>query len=418
MATEVLMPRMGFDMTEGTIERWLKKEGDEVKRGEVIAEIQTDKVNIEIEAFDSGILSKIIAQPGQKVPVGGTIAIISAPGEKVEERAPAAAAPPGTPGEAMRQPLMTRPPQVNGRSQERIKASPVAKRLAQERGIDLSQVTGTGPGGRITRDDVEAFRPTPRAVPPTPPPRPAPAVPPRPAAPPAVPAPMPGVQVQPHSRMRQAIGRAMTTSKQQVPHFYVTVEIDMGEALKLRNMLNERLEEDARISINDLVVKATALALRKFPALNAYYTEQGLELHDQVNMSIAVAVENGLITPVLHDVAGKSLGEIARRTRDLIHRTKSGGLKAEELQGGTFTISNLGMYDVEEFIAIINPPQAAILAVGSVKRTPVVRGDEIAITDVIKVTISADHRVTDGAEAARFLGEVKRILQDPVNLLL
>jgi pyruvate dehydrogenase E2 component (dihydrolipoamide acetyltransferase) len=448
VARPVLMPKMGFAMQEGKILRWLKREGDRVERGEPIAEIETEKVNIEIEAFDSGTLLKIVAPEGATVPVGQVIAVLGEPGESVEEALRAAGAEAAatqreaigagegaeaTPVQAaagagvarvepeshpelhapaaVEQPAAP-PPEV----EERLKVSPLARRLAQELGINLAEVKGTGPGGRITREDVEAYAAQRRAAAAAPPAAAA-AAPPRPAPAPAVPGPVPA-QEQLLSRMRQTIARRMSESKGPVPHFYLTSEIEMTEALRARQAANALLDDAQKLSINDLVLKAVALALRKFPNLNAAYAGDRVQLFSEINIGIAVALEGGLVVPVIRNCDQKSLPQIAQEAKDLASRARSGHLRPEELEGGTFTVSNLGMYDVESFIAIINPPQAGILAVGSVLRRPAVKDDQIVITDLMKVTLSADHRVTDGAEGARFLQEVKRLLQNPMSLFL
>lgn len=406
MAYRVTMPQLGYDMTEGAVARWRKREGESVQRGEVIAEIETDKATVELEAFASGVVRKILLPEGRRVPVGTLIAVIAGPDEPIDDilkeagAPPAPAAPPAeVPAPAAAQPEA--PPEEG-----RVKATPVARRLAEELGIDLRQVKGTGPEGRITREDVEAFaarlRERPAAAPP--PPVEAPAV--------------PEAVEEPLSRMRQTIARRMTESKQQAPHFYVTVEVDMTEAMRLREQLNAQLEEDARLSVNDLIIKAAAKALTKFPRLNSAFAGDRLKIFKAVNIAMAVATPEGLLAPVIHDAAGKSIFQIARESRELARRAREGRLRADDQVGGTFTISNLGMYNVESFSAIINPPNAAILATGSVQRRPVVRGDQVVVADIMNATISVDHRVTDGAEAAQFLGEFKRLLENPVSLLI
>lgn len=401
MAYEVVMPQMGADMKEGTIVRWLKKEGEEVTRGELIAEIETDKANVEIEAFESGVFRKILAQPGETVTVGQVIALIAAPDEDIsqyeaatapeKEAAPAATAEPARPPTAARPPAAERP----------VRASPVARRIAQEKGIDLRQVSGTGPEGRIVRRDVEAFLA--RGA--------APAAEERPAVPPAA-------EPVTMSRMRQTIARRMAQSKREAPHYYVTAEIDMTEAQRLRSQLNAFLGEEAHVTINDLLVKAAAKALARYPIFNTWFVEGEIRRHELQNVCIAIALEEGLIAPAIVDCGSKSLAQIARASRDLAERAESGALKPEEYAGGTFTVSNLGMFGLDELIAIIQPPQTAILGVGQVRSIPVVREGQIAVAEVMKAALSADHRVTDGAQGGQFLGEVKRLLENPVGLLL
>ena len=430
MAIELTMPKMGFDMTEGKLAQWLKKVGDPVKRGEPIAEIETDKVNIEIEAPADGVLRGVFLEPGGTVPVGTLVGVIGAADEAIDlealrqkaageatpaaapavSAAPQAAAPAPTAAAvpAVPAPAPPAPAKTNGR----IKASPLARRMANEAGLNLAELTGTGPGGRIVRRDIDAAIAAGRVMPVA-----------MPAAPP-VPAPAilgPAVLKQetvPLSKLRQTIARRMTASKQQAPHFYVTGEIDMVEAMALRARLNALTDEAGKISVNDMVVKAAALALTHFPNINASFAENAVQRHGAVHMGIAVALDQGLITVVVHDADRKPLAQIARESKDIIARTRSGKARPEELQGSTFTVSNLGMFDVESFVAIINPPEAAILAVGSVVDVPVVNDGQLVPGQRMKATISADHRVTDGAEAARFMQVVKQYLEEPLRLLL
>jgi len=399
--TEVIMPQMGFDMKEGKVARWLKKEGEQVTRGEIIAEIETDKAVVEMEATSSGVLRQIAIKEGQTVPVLTVIGIISAPGEEIGPVRPAArvaaAAPqPSAPERA--------PAPARGEEEGELKASPIARRIAAEHGVEMKLVKGSGPGGRITREDVEAYvkqRGAAPAAAPTAPATHAPAV---------APAPEP-------SRMRQAIARRMAQSKREAPHFYVTMDIDMTAAMRMRSELNEGVQREERISVNDMIVRACAMALKKFPYMNSYYVEDRVQIHEAIHVGIAIALEDGLIAPAILDCQNKSLKEIARASEDLANRGRGGTLRPQEYTGATFTISNLGMYDVDNFVAIINPPQAAILAVGTVKPQPVVRENQIAIAQVMKATLSADHRVTDGAKAAQFLKEVKTLLERPWSLV-
>ena len=411
MATNVVMPQMGYDMREGTVVRWYKQEGETVDRGEVIADIETDKATVEFEAYTGGVLGRIVAEAGVAVPVGELIAIITEPGEAVPEAAapaasPAAApAPTPAPTSAPADPQLAAPaPSPNGE----VRASPIARRLARERGIDLSLVTGTGPNGRITERDVENFQ-APAAAEPAP--APAPAISAEPVAAPA------DSRIE-LSRMRQTIARVTSDSKSTAPHFYVTAEIDMEKAMSMRRDVNDAADPENRVSVNDLMVKACALALVKHPKFNSFYRGDHLEVHGAMNIGIAIALESGLILPGVSNCEGKSLLQIAAATKDLIARANSGTLRNEEYSSTTFSISNMGMFDVESFTAIIYPPHAAILAVGSVKQQPVVRGGEIAVGTMMKATLSTDHRVADGAEAAQFLMEIKRVLENPVSLLL
>ena len=409
MATNVVMPQMGYDMREGTVVRWHKREGEEVNRGEVIADIETDKATVEFEAYTAGVLGRIVAAEGIAVPVGNLIAIITAPGEAVpdageeSDAGPAAAAAP-----APATPTAAAPP-AGSADDGRVRASPIARRLARERGIDLALVAGSGPNGRIVEQDVLDYQP-PAAAPP------APAV--------AAPEPATAVAAAPAdgrielSRMRQTIARVTTDSKTTAPHFYVTAEVDMGRAMALRREVNDAADPAHRVSVNDLMVKACALALAKHPKFNSFYRGDHLQAHGAMNIGIAIALETGLILPGVSNCESKSLLEIAAATKDLISRANSGALRNEEYSATTFSISNMGMFDVESFAAIIYPPHAAILAVGSVKEQPVARDGQLGIGQMMKATLSTDHRVADGAEAAQFLMEIKRVLENPVSLLL
>ena len=440
----VIMPKMGDAMEEGTLLRWLKQVGDEVAVGEPLAEIETDKVSLEIEATEAGVLSQTHVAEGATVPIGTPIATI---GDEVAETAPAAAAQPAAEEAAPARQPAAEPVETaaaasaggaNGRaapqlpaereatpvaapatsgSGERLRASPLVKRLAAEHGIDLSTVTGSGPGGRIVRDDIAALLTgAPGAAS-------APVAEQAAAAPAAAPARLFDLPDRPAgaprelSKIRRTTGRRMAESKAAAPHFYVTSEVDMVAAAALREQINAQVADDAaKVSFNDLILKAAALALREFPNLNASLENDQLVEHPNIDVNVAVAIEGGLIAPFIPDADQKGLVTIARMTKDLIGRARNGGLTPDEYQGGTFTISNLGMYDVEEFIAIINPPQAAILAIGSIKDVPVVQDGEIVPGKRMNLTLSADHRVTDGAEVARFLQVVKRYLEQPLTM--
>ncbi|HEY7293649.1 MAG TPA: dihydrolipoamide acetyltransferase family protein [Dehalococcoidia bacterium] len=529
MATEVIMPQMGADMQEGTLLRWLKQPGDHVSRGEIIAEIETDKANVEIESFADGVLSQTLAQEGQVVPVGEVIALIetgaaAAPAQPTPsgaapaatgsaqaapEPAPAltraeagAAAEPsearaqqqyipaapgangaGAPGEtgepapaaaaAPDRSQLRIPPdgsQIAGPGQ-RLRVSPVARNIAEELGIDLRSLQGSGPEGRIMRKDVEraaagrqqaqpaaamaptaaqpagvatlerpAAEPSPvtttepivprrweqKHEPPAAPSAPAAAqaaqpTEPQPAARPAAPrpaGPMPRMGVQPLSRMRQAIARRMAQSKREAPHYYVTAEIDMTEAMAFRTQLNQAAPDGLRVSVNDLIVKACAETLKRHSAFNASYGDGGLHLNERINVCIGVALPDGLIAPALLDVGVKSLGQIALEAHDLAERARAGAMRPAELNDGTFTISNLGMYGIETLIPIIQPPQAAILGVGAVEDRPAVRDGQIVIRKLMMVALAADHRVTDGAQGGEFLRDLKELLEHPLWLAL
>lgn len=445
MAKTLVMPQMGYDMDAGTLLRWLKQEGEQVERGEPIAEIETDKVNLEIESFDTGIVRKHLVTEGQTVPVGEGIAIIGTADEPIDvpatngsepkpeaEPAPAPApaqkAPAETPVAAAVSPQPAQAPSTNQVDQvverapgERVRASPLVRRLAAEHGIDLSRVAGTGPGGRIIKVDVMPFvgQPQPQAVPSAPAAQPAAAQAPVTAAPPQPVAPgMPEYETRELSRIRKTIARRMSESFQQAPHIYISMAIEMTKALELREQINVEVEQPQQASINDLIIKATALALRKFPMLNASYAGDEVRVFKRIDINSAVAIDAGLISPFIPDADHKPLGEIASMMKDLVKRAREGGLMPEEFQGGTFTISNLGMYGVDSFQAVINPPQAAILAVGAVQKEPVFVDGQFKPVDRMLVNVAADHRVSDGAEVARFLVELKRLLETPMLLLV
>ncbi len=432
----VIMPKMGDGMEEGTLLRWLKNVGEQVDAGDPIAEIETDKVAIEIEAAESGYLIQTMVGEGETVPIGTAIAQIGAEGEApvaaapvaepeavAAQTAPAAEAEPDAVAPSAPAPVASSesapaaPVRAEG---EKLRASPLVKRLAAEHDIDLSGIPGTGPGGRIVKDDLAPYLTGAK-------PKPAPAAQPVPAAqsaasPVAAPATAgtrPAGIAREMSRIRRTTGKRMSEAKETIPHFYVVSEVDMTEARAFRETINGEIEEkESKVSFNDLVVKAAALALRDFPNLNASLEGDQLYDHPNIDINIAVAIENGLIAPFLPDTDKLSLGTIARMTKDLAGRARNGGLVPEEYQGGTFTISNLGMYDVSEFVAIINPPQAAILAIGSISETPVLRDGELAVAHKMKITLSVDHRISDGAEAARFLQAVKGYLEKPLRLVL
>lgn len=555
MATELTMPQMGYDMQEGTILKWLKGEGDSVENGEPIAEIETDKAVVEFESYAAGVVRQILVAAGNTVPVGEPIAIVgeaaeaapSAPEPPAADDAPAVddadEAPEEPPSAAIPMPpasddapAVEEPPEPPlAAPAAPLRASPVARRLADERGINIAQVQGTGPGGRITRDDVIAYA----AAPPPPAPEPAedlepvdaeadlapaieetpepePAVAeaqpvetdeapePEPAAAEAQPAEMeaeapepvlaeaePEVEETPEpepvaaeaepveteaeapelepisaeaelapaaeveeapepeplvaevepfeaqpepaaaeaapaptdalalSRMRQQIARVTLRSKQEKPHFYVTSEVDMTEAMNLRRQVNAALEDQGvRVTVNDLIIKACVDALKTHPKFNAFLENDAIRLNDTVNVGIAMAVEDGLLMPAIMGCEDMSLKDIAAASKDLADRAQNGALRPDEYTGGTFGISNLGMFDVSTFVAIIQPPQSAILAVGTVAKKPVVRDDQIVVRQIMNATISADHRIVDGAEGAQFLIQVKRLLENPLALIL
>jgi pyruvate dehydrogenase E2 component (dihydrolipoamide acetyltransferase) len=440
MANPVVMPKMSDTMEEGVVVKWLKREGDHVASGDALAEIETDKAVLELEASSVGVLRKILAWEDTKVPVGQPIAVIGSAGEDIsallgglslspiQEQPLHATITPNVPSEV---PLRPTAPSLGatGRQEiltrERLDASPLAARMAEEAGIDIAQIAGTGPGGRVVKQDIEAFL---ASTPSQHPRQPAPYVPPPAEVVDAVPClrngpePIEAVGVddteQALSMMRQTIARRMTLSKSTTPHFYITTQIDMERAIALRQSLNELTADEAKVSFNDMILKAVANALRQAPRMNVSYTDDKLRVHQRVHLSMAVALDDGLMTPVLRDCDRKSLGEIAREARELTQRARARRLKPEDYTGGTFSVSNLGMFDVEDFAAIINPPEAAILAVGTIKPQPVVIDGQLGIGHCMKVTLSGDHRAVDGATAAQFLQIVKRLLEQPLTLML
>jgi pyruvate dehydrogenase E2 component (dihydrolipoamide acetyltransferase) len=425
MATNILMPALSPTMTEGTLTRWLKKEGEDVRAGDVIAEIETDKATMEVEAVDEGVLGKILVADGTEgVKVNEPIAILVNQGEAVPSAAPAAKpAPVASKPEAKAPEPAPRPAPQSGNGHdaaaagERIFVSPLARRMAKQAGLDLTALKGSGPNGRIVKADIEGAlqKGAPTA------PQPAAAAPPVAARPPAAPITAPHTLV-PHSSIRKVIARRLTEAKSTIPHFYVSMDVEIDALIKLMGELNAKSPKEGPdvylITINDLVIKASAAALRRVPTVNAAWTDDGMALFDDVDISVAVAIPDGLITPIVRRADQKGLATISREMKDLAGRARAGKLKPEEFQGGGFSISNMGMFGVSEFAAIINPPQAAILAVAAGQKRPVVKHDALAIATVMTCTLSVDHRVVDGALGARWLREFKRIVEDPLGLLL
>ena len=449
---DVIMPKMGDAMEEGTLLKWLKSEGDEVSEGDAIAEIETDKVTMELEAEDAGTLAQLIADEGQGIPVGEAIAFIQGEGEEVPERSE------GGGGEAEEeaeeggeeegggvQATATETeapeeeeteeagaPEADGRADGHFRASPIVRRLAEENDLDLSKIDGSGPAGRIVERDVWAAMESGTAqraeedgaqeevAAPEQPQQPQAEM--RGFQPARLPEPTeePGTQLVEPTRMMQVIGERMTESKQHVPHFYATVEVRMDAAMALRKQLNEQLEDEGiKLSVNDFVMKACAVALRDYPNLNALYTTRGVELHEKVDMAMAVALDQGLITPVIRDIGSKGLSAISQESKDLAARARDGKLQPDEYQGGTITVSNMGMFGIESFTAIINPPQAAIVAVSSIERRPTYdENGEIVPGSFMKLTLSADHRIANGRDGALYMAEVKRVLENPVMLMV
>jgi pyruvate dehydrogenase E2 component (dihydrolipoamide acetyltransferase) len=426
MATNILMPALSPTMTEGNLARWLKQEGERIKAGDVIAEIETDKATMEVEAVDEGILGRILVPAGtQGVKVNDVIAVLVEAGEAVPAAGAAPKAAPATvpatvaPAPVAAAPAAAAPAPVT--SGDRVFASPLARRMAAQAGLDIGQIAGSGPNGRIVKADVDAALsrgPAPVAAA-APAATPAPAAAPRPAAPVAITAPHTAV---PNSSIRKVIARRLAESKATIPHFYVSADVEIDALLKIRADLNARSPKDGpgayKLSVNDLVIKATAVTLRRFPNVNAMWTEDAiLQLHD-VDISVAVSIPDGLITPIVRNADIKGLAAISNEMKDLAARAKSGKLKPEEFQGGGFSISNMGMYGVRDFAAIINPPQAGILAVSAGEQRPVVKNGALAIATVMTLTLSVDHRVIDGALAAEFLQALKRNIEDPLSLML
>jgi pyruvate dehydrogenase E2 component (dihydrolipoamide acetyltransferase) len=421
MATNILMPALSPTMTEGNLARWLKQEGERIKAGDVIAEIETDKATMEVEAVDEGILGRILVPAGtQGVKVNDVIAVLVEAGEAVPAAgaAPKAAAAPAAAPAPVTAPVAAAPaPVATPASGDRVFASPLARRMAAQAGVDISKIAGSGPNGRIVKADVDAALsrgPAPVAAA-----APALAAAPRPAAPVAITAPHTAV---PNSSIRKVIARRLAESKATIPHFYVSTDVEIDALLKIRADLNARSPKDGpgayKLSVNDLVIKATAVTLRRFPNVNAMWTEDAiLQLHD-VDISVAVSIPDGLITPIVKNADIKGLAAISNEMKDLAARAKSGKLKPEEFQGGGFSISNMGMYGVRDFAAIINPPQAGILAVSAGEQRPVVKNGALAIATVMTLTLSVDHRVIDGALAAEFLQALKRNIEDPLSLML
>jgi len=422
MATNILMPALSPTMTEGNLARWLKQEGERIKAGDVIAEIETDKATMEVEAVDEGILGRILVPAGtQGVKVNDVIAVLVEAGEAVPAAgvAPKAAAAPAAAPAPVTAPVAAAPaPVAAPASGDRVFASPLARRMAAQAGVDISKIAGSGPNGRIVKADVDAALsrgPAPVAAA-----APAPLVAaPRPVAPVAITAPHTAV---PNSSIRKVIARRLAESKATIPHFYVSTDVEIDALLKIRADLNARSPKDGpgayKLSVNDLVIKATAVTLRRFPNVNAMWTEDAiLQLHD-VDISVAVSIPDGLITPIVKNADIKGLAAISTEMKDLAARAKSGKLKPEEFQGGGFSISNMGMYGVRDFAAIINPPQAGILAVSAGEQRPVVKNGALAIATVMTLTLSVDHRVIDGALAAEFLQALKRNIEDPLSLML
>ncbi len=423
MATQVIMPKLSPTMEEGQLSRWLKKEGDTVSMGEPLAEIDTDKATMEMQSLSNGVLRKIIVQEGESAPLGQMIAIVGEPDEDIADLLKQASAP-STSEPAKEEVPEPTPPEAsggNGRQAAevveapgtgRLIVSPLAARMAAEKGIDLRSLRGSGPGGRIIKRDVEAAASEPekagapsqkqlRAVEPV-----------QPETPGASP-----YHEEPMTEIRRTIARRLVTSLGPVPHFFLTTEIEMDRAVEMRSNINS-LEPDIKISVNDIVIKIVAAALIKHPEINASFQDKAIRYYQHADIGVAVAIEDGLITPVVRAADQKSLSEIASEVREMAERARARKLRPEEYTGASFSISNLGMFGIDEFTAVINPPEAAILAVGAVTPKPVVRDGEIVVRQMMRVTMSCDHRVIDGATGARFLQTLKKILENPLYLVV
>ncbi|MEC7486583.1 MAG: pyruvate dehydrogenase complex dihydrolipoamide acetyltransferase [Pseudomonadota bacterium] len=413
MAIDILMPALSPTMETGTLAKWTVAVGDAVRSGDVIAEIETDKATMEVEAVDDGILASImVAEGSEGVAVGTPIGRLAEDGESPDDVAaapasttPVAPEPAAAPVEEPTQPTpapVPAPAAVSSAPANRIFASPLARRIAADRGLDLASLSGSGPHGRILRRDVEAAETAPAAV--------------RPAVDQAV---VQGAStLEPNSQMRRIIASRLQESKQTAPHFYLTVDCEIDALLAARRQMNDQAPEGVKISVNDLVIRAAAMALIKVPKANTSWEGENTRLFTHADIAMAVAVDGGLVTPVIWAAEKKGLAEIASVSRDLATRARDGKLAPEEFTGGSFTISNLGMYGVREFAAVINPPQGAILAVGAGEQRPVVKDGQLAVATVMTVTLSADHRVVDGAVGAEWLQAFKGYVESPVTMLL
>ncbi len=418
MAEKIEMPKLSDTMEEGVIAKWNVKEGDKVESGDIIAEVETDKATMEVEVFDSGTILKLLVEEGQSIPLGGLMAIIGEEGEDISDLLDSAGSAPENGEEEpekkedgkAKKPETKQSGKEAGTVQEngepaqaavesedgRIKASPLARKMAEDRGISLKDVDGSGPEGRIIKKDIENFKAPSKSL---------------------------DISFEPGeakevrvSQMRKTIARRLSESKFNYPHFYETIDIDMKPAVEARAKLNEI--SDVKISFNDIVVKACAHALRKHPDVNSSWMEDKIVMHGDVNIAVAVAVEEGLMTPVIRYADKKNLKAISSETRELAEKARDKKLQPDEMEGSTFTISNLGMFGIEEFTAIINPPNACILAVGTIRDVPVVENGEVVPGKRMKVTLSSDHRIVDGAKAAAYLNTLRQMLENPLGMLL
>ena len=444
MATKVIMPKLSPTMEEGQLSRWLKKEGGKVSMGEPLAEIDTDKATMEMQALGNGVLRKILIQEGESAPLGQLIAIIGEPDEDIsslisesamtQQTKTTASAPASTPSESAEPPASPATiPETSGKAEvqvsgnggaspqpvevastDRLIVSPLAARIAAEAGVDLRSISGSGPGGRIIKRDVEGVIAGGKSA----------------ATSQASPARLRAVdggavqklaastyRDQPMTEMRRTIAKRLVTSLGPIPHFFLTTEIEMDRAAEMRSAIKE-LEPDLKISINDIIIKVAAAALIQHPQVNASFQEKAVRYYDHADIGVAVAIEDGLITPIVRSADQKSLSEIAAEVRDLAERARHRKLRPEEFMGATFSISNLGMFGIDEFTAVINPPEGAILAVGAMSPKPVVRNNEVVVRQMMRVTLSCDHRAIDGATGAKFLQTFKKILENPLFLVV
>jgi len=431
MATKVIMPKLSPTMEEGQISRWLKKEGDKVSMGEPLAEIDTDKATMEMQALANGVLRKILINEGESAPLGQLIAVIGEPNEDIASVL--SEAPPAPKQEAQKKPepekapvqpapapqakaaavsAQPQPAVDNGHPPQaaatgRMIVSPLAARMAAEAGIDLRSLQGSGPGGRIIKKDIEAALSQPKAEA-------------APSYPRLVETARFGATAyrdEPATEIRKVIAKRLVTSLGPIPHFFLTTDIEMDRAAEMRRGINA-LDPDLKISINDIIIKVTAAALRQHPQVNASFQEKIVRYYEHADIGVAVAIEDGLITPVVRAADQKSLSQIAAEVRELAERARSRKLKPEEYTGATFSISNLGMFGIDEFTAVINPPEGGILAIGAMTPKPVVRDNEIVIRQIMRVTMSCDHRIIDGATGAKFLQTFKKILENPLYLVV
>jgi pyruvate dehydrogenase E2 component (dihydrolipoamide acetyltransferase) len=427
MPIEILMPALSPTMTEGTLARWLKAEGDTVKSGQVLAEIETDKATMEVEAVDEGVLGKILIAAGTAgVAVNTPIAVLLGDGESAADIGKAKAAPTPAPAPVAAAPAAAAAapaPQVAVATGGRVVASPLAKRIAEQAGLSLAGISGSGPNGRIVKADVEAAlaagpaKAAPVAAAPAPVAAPAPAA--APAPKPAAPPPGQAFELVPHTTMRKVIARRLQESKQTVPHFYLSVDVGLDALMAMRADLNAKGEKlGIKLSVNDFVIRAVALAMKQKPDVNAAWSDDGMLKFKDIDVSVAVAIPGGLITPIIKRADQKALGQISNEMKDLAKRARDGKLMPDEFQGGGFSISNLGMFGIKTFSAIINPPQSCILAVGAGEQRAVVKAGALAVETQMTVTLSVDHRVVDGALGAEFLQVFKGLIEDPLTMML